>query len=347
MTNNEKLTLARSALENLAYRGEDFDAQYTALDTLKKIDAIATESAPAAGAASIPDPSLWPCGDCGRSVKEACENRPCGYRAMQQQANAALAQRAAGELPPLPEPANLGDASIGYVANGYTADQMNARYSEGFEAGKRLAHEQACTITHGLMAERDAARAQLAARAVGGVDVSGLTRYVWTEAYIGDTSELVEAPNGTYVKFDDVRALLAAAPAAPVANPFDAEWLKFTATRMRVVLSHLGLSDPFPDNDKALCEVIGTVLGNVRMELQKPAPVGDGDERALYTCIGKGGEYEVIGTSHPAGQLRGIVDSFMTVYRDTATGRLYHRIPPDFEDRMQRIDRAALTQQKG
>ncbi len=35
------------------------------------------------------DASLFPCGDCGKSVKEACDNRPCGYRAMQQQGNAA------------------------------------------------------------------------------------------------------------------------------------------------------------------------------------------------------------------------------------------------------------------
>lgn len=65
MTNDEKLTLAREALENLAYRGEDYDAQYTALDTLKKIDAIATESAPSAGSASIdtdsdPLADVWP-----------------------------------------------------------------------------------------------------------------------------------------------------------------------------------------------------------------------------------------------------------------------------------------------
>lgn len=35
------------------------------------------------------DASLWPCGDCGKAVKTSCSNRPCGYRAMQQQANEA------------------------------------------------------------------------------------------------------------------------------------------------------------------------------------------------------------------------------------------------------------------
>ena len=265
MTNNEKLTLARSALENLAYRGEDFDAQYTALDTLKKIDAIATESAPAAGAASIDTPEFRKLADVLAPLPEDRKDRtraillnygftikpgetdlkPYVYAAAQALIDDALAQRAAGET--------------------------NSPH-DICRASERQLRDTILTLQE-----------QLAARAVGGVDVSGLTRYGWTEAYIGDTSELVEAPNGTYVKFDDVRALLAAAPAAPVANPFDAEWLKFTATRMRVVLSHLGLSDPFPDNDKALCEVIGTVLGNVRMELQKPAPVGDGDERTLAT----------------------------------------------------------------
>jgi len=33
--------------------------------------------------------SLYPCGECGESVKESCWRRPCGYRAMQQQANSA------------------------------------------------------------------------------------------------------------------------------------------------------------------------------------------------------------------------------------------------------------------
>lgn len=41
------------------------------------------------GKVEATDPSLWFCGDCGKSVKEACSNRPCGYRAMQQKANAA------------------------------------------------------------------------------------------------------------------------------------------------------------------------------------------------------------------------------------------------------------------
>lgn len=43
----------------------------------------------------------------------------------------------------------------------------------------------------------------------GEVDLSKLTRFGWTEAYIGDSSDLVEDPQGQYVKFADVAAITA------------------------------------------------------------------------------------------------------------------------------------------
>lgn len=49
----------------------------------------------------------------------------------------------------------------------------------------------------------------VAAEAPAAAGLEGLTRYGWTEAYIGDTSELVEQADGTYVKFADVERLLA------------------------------------------------------------------------------------------------------------------------------------------
>lgn len=52
----------------------------------------------------------------------------------------------------------------------------------------------------------------------------------------------------------------------------------------------------------------------------------------LYTCDGKGGEYQLLGTSKGAGTCRG--DIPLVIYRDTADRQLYHRVEPDFATRM-------------
>lgn len=51
-----------------------------------------------------------------------------------------------------------------------------------------------------------------------------------------------------------------------------------------------------------------------------------------YTCIGKGGTYELIGTAKGAGVLRDKPP--VRVYRDVATGNLYFRSVADFAERM-------------
>lgn len=53
--------------------------------------------------------------------------------------------------------------------------------------------------------------------------------------------------------------------------------------------------------------------------------------RELYTCIGKGGTYELIGKSQGAGELK---HQQLVVYRSAETGLLYHRTPDDFHARM-------------
>lgn len=53
--------------------------------------------------------------------------------------------------------------------------------------------------------------------------------------------------------------------------------------------------------------------------------------RELYTCVGKGGEYELLGRSLGAGERR--LDR-VVVYRDNETGLLYHRTLDDFDARM-------------
>jgi hypothetical protein len=55
----------------------------------------------------------------------------------------------------------------------------------------------------------------------------------------------------------------------------------------------------------------------------------------VYTCIGKGGEYELIGQAKGAGTMRDHAD--LVVYRDAQTGQLYCRARPDFVERMQLV----------
>lgn len=57
------------------------------------------------------------------------------------------------------------------------------------------------------------------------------------------------------------------------------------------------------------------------------------DDRPLYTCIGKGGEYRYLGTAIGAGDSRG---ELAEVYQDR-TGQLFHRTPEDFMERMEPI----------
>lgn len=68
-------------------------------------------------------------------------------------------------------------------------------------------------------------------------------------------------------------------------------------------------------------------------------PGADGPVSAsshLYTCIGKGGEYEVVDQAKPAGELRELVmGEELIVYRDQATQAAYVRIRSDFDRRME------------
>jgi hypothetical protein len=72
-----------------------------------------------------------------------------------------------------------------------------------------------------------------------------------------------------------------------------------------------------------------------------PSAEKERDARVLYTCIGKGGEYELIGTATGAGAMSKLGD--MRVYRSTKGGRLFFRTMDDFDARMQRIDAAKGT----
>ena len=56
--------------------------------------------------------------------------------------------------------------------------------------------------------------------------------------------------------------------------------------------------------------------------------------KEFYTCVGKGGRYEILGLATGAGLTRG---EDRLVYRDASTGRLFLRTEQDFSQRMERI----------
>ena len=63
-----------------------------------------------------------------------------------------------------------------------------------------------------------------------------------------------------------------------------------------------------------------------------------------YTCVGKGGEYELLGSAVGAGTLKEM--SPIPVYRDTATGQLFVRTPLDFSTRMACLDATAALNRR-
>lgn len=65
------------------------------------------------------------------------------------------------------------------------------------------------------------------------------------------------------------------------------------------------------------------------IEAHQPAPAA---KRECYECIGKGGDYELIGESTGAGMSKG---QTLMVYRDVPSGRIFHREWMDWNSRMQ------------
>ncbi len=56
----------------------------------------------------------------------------------------------------------------------------------------------------------------------------------------------------------------------------------------------------------------------------------------LYTCIGKGGTYELLGVATGAGTCKGD-EAFLMVYREVEYGSMYYRTIDDFAERMKPI----------
>lgn len=62
---------------------------------------------------------------------------------------------------------------------------------------------------------------------------------------------------------------------------------------------------------------------------------------SLYTVKGKGGRYEVLCISKPAGALKTSVNVELVTYRDVDSKEVYTRLGHDFAERMELIDGGA------
>lgn len=70
----------------------------------------------------------------------------------------------------------------------------------------------------------------------------------------------------------------------------------------------------------------------------KPEASAATQQAGRYTCIGKGGSYELIGRASPAGRLHNILGAMdIPVYRDVESGLLFVRDGQDFDVRMERL----------
>jgi hypothetical protein len=56
---------------------------------------------------------------------------------------------------------------------------------------------------------------------------------------------------------------------------------------------------------------------------------------AVYSCIDKGGRYELLGEAQGAGTSKS--GEHLMIYRDAQTGILYYRTVPDFGSRMEQV----------
>ena len=79
------------------------------------------------------------------------------------------------------------------------------------------------------------------------------------------------------------------------------------------------------------------------IELPQEARHGQGE---LYTCIGKGGNYELVGYARLAGELRGMIGGLvpdLAIYRSDTD--YFARTRQDFKERMEPIDAASTGQE--
>lgn len=96
--------------------------------------------------------------------------------------------------------------------------------------------------------------------------------------------------------------------------------------------------EAYDDAHKGGCHSV-PVLESVKFEAQIQYWLDEeyeACERNMYTCIDKGGEYLLLGSTKAAGVLKGVIACELVSYLDTSTGQIYLREKEDFEKRMKK-----------
>jgi len=150
----------------------------------------------------------------------------------------------------------------------------------------------------------------------------------------GDNDHLCCTACGGSGHIEDQQAL--AASPAPSAAPVQRKMDPFAGLPVfGMAKISVGHPDHFPG------EFIRLSDARIALEYQlgaAPSQVAQTSEPVeLYTCKGKGGEYEWIGTAYPAGFVRQFFSDPVEVYRSTTDRSLYFRECGDFNKRMERI----------
>tara|TARA_B100001559_G_scaffold201360_1_gene168461 strand:- start:265 stop:1347 length:1083 start_codon:yes stop_codon:yes gene_type:complete len=145
---------------------------------------------------------------------------------------------------------------------------------------------------------------------------------------------------GTYIRQWDNLAglgaglrLLYAAPIAQTAPQFTSA----DESAVRELLAVLNRDGGQHQDSVGLAQAAQDALGEVD-RLRQAQTEQQPEQSGLYTCIGKGGSYELIGRATTAGALKvtGRFADEVIVYRDTESSALYCREPGDFRLRMAR-----------
>lgn len=58
----------------------------------------------------------------------------------------------------------------------------------------------------------------------------------------------------------------------------------------------------------------------------------------IYTCKGKGGQYQPVATVKAAGTLRNLSSQYFVIYQDVNSREIYVRTEQDFLDRMEVLE---------
>lgn len=151
----------------------------------------------------------------------------------------------------------------------------------------------------------------------------------------GRKYELTE--KGAYLFADLVRAGVRAAPTANTLDELSGALKRSQVDNVEALLKAWMAHTGCGVDDAVLVQQVtfenGVAANRYWFERKEKLPAPPPTANPLYTCVGKGGSYELLGRAIFAGELKNFDP--VTAYRDTKTGQLFLRAPADFEARMQ------------